>query len=194
MDTQGFRIRHINEVGIVGESNIFRNPRKKVPRFRVELEEFVDMAFALLQWSVWISSRTRLVFYRRERCDAEFVEIFMYVLLKCDGVAIIIHVFGVEVTEFRNDEVNSFSSVGSLPSVQHTNPLSREADLGHLSEKVIIRDLITSLIQEIDAIIDESSRCLIVLHYFDNNFAHNRGVVSTLFREDQKILRIFRGI
>jgi hypothetical protein len=35
-------------VGIAGEFDIFRSLRKKAC-FRVELEEFVDMAFALLQ-------------------------------------------------------------------------------------------------------------------------------------------------
>jgi hypothetical protein len=90
------------------------------------LEEFVDMAFALLQWSMWISSQTRLASPLWGKCDAEFVEIFTYVH-KCEGVAIIIQVFGVEVTEFRKNEMNSckdFGSVGNLQNVYHIIPFS----------------------------------------------------------------------
>ena len=98
MCTQEFRIRHINGVRFAGEFDIFRNLEKWVRRDWGEFEEFVDVLFVLLQLSVWISSRTRLASHRREKCDAEFVKILMYIHPKCEGVAIIVHVFGVEFT------------------------------------------------------------------------------------------------
>ena len=48
MCTQEFRIRHINGVGIAAEFDILRSQRKMVPSVRVELEELVVLAFALL--------------------------------------------------------------------------------------------------------------------------------------------------
>lgn len=83
--------------------DIFRKLGKKALRARVELEEFVDLAFALLQWPVWISSQTRLVSHRGKKCDADFVEMFVYVPHKCEGVATIIRVFGAEVIESRKN-------------------------------------------------------------------------------------------
>ena len=72
------------------------------------------MLFVLLQLSVWIPSRTRLASHRRKKCDAEFVKILMYIHPKCEGIAIIVHVFGVEVTEFRKNKVNSCEDFGSF--------------------------------------------------------------------------------
>ena len=49
MCTQEFRIRHINGVGITEKCDIFRSLRKNVRPHWVELEEFADVTFALLQ-------------------------------------------------------------------------------------------------------------------------------------------------